>query len=91
MPEGWTLARVLCAVVALIALSLDVSPAAAAQWVPGFYGPAGGWHPGHWVGGYGGPPPEQVGPPPGWVRGRIWVQGHYGREGIWHPGHWAPA
>lgn len=28
------------------------SPYAGAVWVPGHYGPYGGWHPGHWRGAY---------------------------------------
>jgi hypothetical protein len=81
------------AAAAVLALVMGrVAPAVAAEWVPGYYGPRGAWHPGHWVGGYRGPPPEgEAGPPPGYAPGRVWIKGHYGPGGAWFPGHWAPA
>jgi hypothetical protein len=31
---------------------VGVAPYPGAVWVPGHYGPYGGWHPGHWRGAY---------------------------------------
>ncbi len=81
------ISRIGCALAAGVVCA---TPAFAAHWEPGFYGPGGYWHPGHWVGGPGGPPPEDVRPPPGYAAGRVWVRGFYGPGGYWHPGHWAP-
>jgi len=85
------LIRVASAAFAVAVVAGNVAPAVAAQWVPGYYTPNGVWHPGHWVGGPGGPPPEgEYGPPPGYIPGRVWIRGFYGPGGAWHPGHWAP-
>jgi len=63
------------------------TPARAAQWIPGHYGPYGHWHPAHWAGGGPLPPGPVAGPPPH----RVWVPGWRGPYGAWHPGHWAVA
>ncbi len=66
-----------------------VPPAYAAHWEPGFYGPHGVWHPGHWVGpGPRGRPPEPIEAPRGYLEGRVWLPGHYNGP-AWIPGHWA--
>jgi hypothetical protein len=72
----------------LTALMGLLSPAEAAQWIGGHYGPGGHWIPGHWVGPPGGPPPEAIEAPPGYRPGRYWIAGHYGVHGAWIPGHW---
>ena len=73
-----------------LACAALATPAYAAQWIAGHYGPHGAWHPGHWAGGGppGGPPPEDVAAPPGYREGRVWVPGHYNGPN-WAPGHWA--
>jgi hypothetical protein len=72
---------------AFTALLSMASPAMAAEWIGGHYGPYGHWIPGHWIGGPGGPPPEAVEAPPGYRPGRYWIAGHYDHGG-WIPGHW---
>jgi hypothetical protein len=78
------LARIVTIGIGLAALA---APALAATWVAGYYAPGGRWHPGHWVGGVGGPPPEAVIAPPGYRPGRVWVPGHY-HGPVWVAGHW---
>jgi len=70
----------------LIAMLASAIPAHAAVWVPGWRGPGGVWHPGHWAPGPG-PGPGPVGPVGGGP-GRVWVAGHYNGP-VFVPGHWA--
>lgn len=82
-----SLAKSLALAAGLATLLFSAMPARAAVWIPGHYGPGGGWIPGHWAPGPGGPGPgPYYGGPPGGHR--VWVPGWRGPAGYWHPGHW---